>query len=197
MSLGLMTVQSQETEKNFSSNPFFSKYNTQYDVPPFNLIKTEHFKPAILEGMKKNKQEIAAIVNQRSVPTFENTIVALNNSGEMLTKVATVFYNLNSSNTNPEIQKIASEMAPLMSEHSDDINLNDKLFQKVKAVYNSKAKLKLTPEQATLLDKTYKSFVRSGANLSAADKEKLRNVNSKLSVLTFDFGQNLLAENNN
>jgi peptidyl-dipeptidase Dcp len=197
MSLGLMTVQSQETEKNFSSNPFFSKYNTQYDVPPFNLIKTEHFKPAILEGMKKNKQEIAAIVNQRSVPTFENTIVALNNSGEILTKVATVFYNLNSSNTNPEIQKIASEMAPLMSEHSDDINLNDKLFQKVKAVYNSKAKLKLTPEQATLLDKTYKSFVRSGANLSAADKEKLRNVNSKLSVLTLDFGQNLLAENNN
>ncbi len=197
MSLGIMTAQAQEVEKNFSTNPFFSKYNTPYDVPPFNLIKSEHYKPAIVEGITRSQQDIAAIINQKGQPTFENTIVALNNNGEMLKRVTSVFYNQNSANTNEELQKIANDVAPKLSAHRDDIYLNDALFQKVKSVYNTKNKLKLTPEQATLLDKTYKSFIRSGANLSDTDKKKLRTINSKLSVLTLQFGQNLLAETNN
>lgn len=196
MNASILGVNAQEVAPAFASNPFFTKYNTPYEVPPFHLIKNEHFKPAILEGIKQHQAEIDAIIKNPKAPTFENTIVAMEKSGELLSKASTVFYNLNSANTNEEIQAIARELAPEMSAHSDNINLNDALFQKVKTVWNQKDKLKLSKEEAKLLEKTYKGFVRSGANLSAKDKEKLRAINSELSVLTLKFGQNILAETN-
>jgi peptidyl-dipeptidase Dcp len=196
MNASILGVNAQEVAPAFASNPFFTKYNTPYEVPPFHLIKNEHFKPAILEGIKQHQAEIDAIIKNPKAPTFENTIVTMEKSGELLSKASTVFYNLNSANTNEEIQAIARELAPEISAHSDNINLNDALFQKVKTVWNQKDKLKLSKEEAKLLEKTYKGFVRSGANLSAKDKEKLRAINSELSVLTLKFGQNILAETN-
>lgn len=196
MNASILGVNAQEVAPAFASNPFFTKYNTPYEVPPFHLIKNEHFKPAILEGIKQHQAEIDAIIKNPKAPTFENTIVAMEKSGELIYKTTTVFYNLNSANTNEEIQAIARELAPEISAHSDNINLNDALFQKVKTVWNQKDKLKLSKEEAKLLEKTYKGFVRSGANLSAKDKEKLRAINSELSVLTLKFGQNILAETN-
>ncbi|RAR50335.1 M3 family metallopeptidase [Flavobacterium lacus] len=196
MGLSVSQVEAQEIKKSFSSNPFFNSYNTPYNVPPFHLIKNEHFKPAIEEGIKKQEGEIKAITNNKSVATFDNTILALENSGELLSNVSTVFYNLNSANTNEEIQKIATEVAPLLSAHGDNINLNEKLFARVKTVWEQKDKLKLNPEQSKLLEKTYKRFVRSGANLNEKDKQRLRELNSELAVLTLKFGQNILAETN-
>ncbi|MFN4198406.1 MAG: M3 family metallopeptidase, partial [Flavobacterium sp.] len=196
MNASILGVNAQEVAPAFASNPFFTKYNTPYEVPPFHLIKNEHFKPAILEGIKQHQAEIDAIIKNPKTPTFENTIVAMEKSGELLSKATTVFYNLNSANTNEEIQAIARELAPEMSAHSDNISLNDALFQKVKTVWDQKDKLKLSKEEAKLLEKTYKGFVRSGANLGTKDKEKLRAINSELSVLTLKFGQNILAETN-
>ena len=197
MGLSVSQIEAQELKNSFSSNPFFNSYNTPFNVPPFHLIKNEHFKPAIEEGIKKQDGEIKAITNNKSVATFDNTILALENSGELLSNVSTVFYNLNSANTNEEIQKIATEVAPLMSAHGDNINLNEKLFARVKSVWEQKEKLKLNPEQSKLLEKTYKRFVRSGANLNEKDKQRLRELNSELAVLTLKFGQNILAETNN
>lgn len=178
-------------------NPFFKAYTTPYQVPPFDLIKNEHFKPAILEGIKQHEAEINAIANSSAKPTFENTIVAMDKAGALLTRVSSVFYNLNSANTNDEIQKTAREISPEMAAHSDNIILNQKLFSRVKQLWDTKESLKLSSEQAKLLEKTHKSFVRSGANLNDADKAKLRKINSELSLLSLQFGQNLLAETNN
>lgn len=197
MGLSVGEIEAQELKKSFSTNPFFNSYNTPFNVPPFHLIKNEHFKPAIEEGIIKHEAEIKAITNNKSVPTFENTILALENSGELLTNVSTVFYNLNSANTNDEIQKIATEVAPLIAAHSDNINLNEKLFTRIKTVWDQKDKLKLNPEQSKLLEKTYKRFVRSGANLNEKEKQRLRELNSEMAVLTLKFGQNILAETNN
>lgn len=196
MGLSINLVEAQELKSTFTTNPFFSSYNTPYDVPPFNLIKNEHYKPAILEGIKKQQQEIDVIVNQKNQPTFENTIIALENSGELLSKVSTVFNNMNSANTNEEIQQIAKDIAPLLSAHRDNINLNGKLFARVNTLWNKKEQLKLTPEQTKLLEKSYKGFVRSGANLDETQKQTLRKLNSELAVLTLKFGQNILAETN-
>lgn len=191
------TVDAQEMKAIFASNPFLSTYKTPFNVPPFHLIKNEHYKPAILEGILQHRKEVDVIINSKSLPTFENTIVALENAGELLTNVNTVFNNINSANTNDEIQQIANEVAPKISAHNDNIYLNEKLFSKVKDVWNQKNELKISKEDQKLLEKTYKRFVRSGANLSDSDKEKLRAINSDLSVLTLKFGQNILAETNN
>ncbi len=196
MGLSMNLANAQELKSTFTSNPFFSSYNTPYDVPPFHLIKNEHYKPALVEGVKKQQEEIDAIVNQKSQPTFENTIIALENSGELLTKVSTVFNNMNSANTNEEIQQIAKDVAPLLSAHRDNINLNEKLFARVNSLWKEKEQLKLTSEQSKLLEKSYKGFVRSGANLDEAQKQTLRKLNSELAVLTLKFGQNILAETN-
>jgi peptidyl-dipeptidase Dcp len=177
-------------------NPFFEAYDTPFEVPPFDKIKNEHFSPAILEGIKQQQAEIDAILNNPEDPTFANTIEAMEKSGELLAKVSTVFYNFNSANTNDTIQAIAKELAPEISKHSDNISLNEKLFARVNKIWEKKDKLGLNAEQQKLLEKTYKSFVRNGANLNEADKEKLRNINSKLSVWSLTFGQNLLAETN-
>ncbi|MCH7410810.1 M3 family metallopeptidase [Belliella sp. DSM 111904] len=183
-------------QKTDAMNPFFEAYDTPFEVPPFDKIKNEHFAPAIREGIKQHQAEIDQIVNNTEEPTFENTIEAMEYAGELLSKASSVFYNLNSANTNDEIQAIAKELAPELSAHGDNISLNADLFNRVKAVWDSKESLNLNPEQEKLLEKTYKSFVRNGANLSEADKEKLREINTKLSSLTLQFGQNLLAETN-
>ncbi|MBO0949700.1 M3 family metallopeptidase [Fibrella forsythiae] len=177
-------------------NPFFSPYNTPFGVPAFDKIKPEHFEPAIEEGMKQQDVEITAIVAKTGAPTFANTIEALEGSGDLLRRVNTVFANLNSANTNDELQKIAQTVAPKLSKHSDDISLNPALFARVKAVYDQRSKLKLTGDQQRLLEKTYKDFVRGGAGLSAEKQDRLRKINGELSLLTLKFGQNLLAENN-
>jgi peptidyl-dipeptidase Dcp len=177
-------------------NPFFEEYHTPFGIPPFDKITLADYKPAFEEGMKRQKAEIDAIVNNKQKPTFANTIEALENSGELLNKVANVFFNLNSAETNDSIQAIARDMAPLFSKHSDDISLNEKLFEKVKAVYDQRQSLQLNAEQSKLLEKNYKSFVRAGANLNAEQKTLLRKYNERLSVLSVQFGQNLLAETN-
>ncbi|ARK09647.1 M3 family metallopeptidase [Fibrella sp. ES10-3-2-2] len=177
-------------------NPFFSPYNTPFDVPAFDKIKPEHIEPAIDEGMKRQVAEIAAIVGKKEAPTFANTIEALENSGDLLRRVNTVFGNLNSANTNDELQRIAQAVSPKLSKHSDDISLNPALFARVKAVYDQRSKLKLSGDQLRLLEKTYKDFVRGGAGLPADKQDRLRKINGELSLLTIKFGQNLLAENN-
>ncbi|WP_194975825.1 M3 family metallopeptidase [Aquiflexum lacus] len=186
----------QSENENDMTNPFLEAFNTPFEVPPFDKIKNEHFAPALREGMKQQQEEINAIVNNSEAPTFENTIEAMEFSGDLLSRTNIVFSNLNSANTNDELQAIAREMAPEMSKHYDNINLNEKLFEKVKAIWDQKDNLNLNPEQHKLLEKRYKSFVRSGANLNEADKEKMRSINSKLSTLSLQFGQNLLAETN-
>ncbi|WP_160068000.1 M3 family metallopeptidase [Sphingobacterium bovisgrunnientis] len=179
-----------------SDNPLLAAYETPFNVPPFDKIKDEHFKPAFEEALKQHNLEIDSIVNNADEATFENTIVALENAGSLLSNVSTVFYNLNSANTNDSIQSLAKELAPQISAHSDEISLNGKLFERVKSVYANKDKFALDAEDLKLLEETYKGFVRSGANLSDADKESLKKINSELSVLTTQFGQNLLAETN-
>ncbi|MCA5004155.1 M3 family metallopeptidase [Sphingobacterium bovistauri] len=179
-----------------SDNPLLLAYETPFNVPPFDKIKDEHFKPAFDEALKQHNLEIDSIINNTEEPTFDNTIVALENAGSLLANVSTVFYNLNSANTNDSIQALAKELAPQISAHSDEINLNAKLFDKIKSVYTGKDKFALDAEDLKLLEETYKGFVRSGANLSDANKETLKKINSELSVLTTQFGQNLLAETN-
>jgi peptidyl-dipeptidase Dcp len=189
-------MNAQEIKTNTMTNPFFQPYQTPFDVPPFDKIKTEHFKPAILEGIKVQQAEILAIANATEAPTFDNTILAMENAGELLYRVNVVFQNLNSANTNAEIQAIAKEVAPNLSAHNDNIYLNEQLFLRVKTLWSQKETLGLNLEQAKILDNTYKRFVRSGANLSSADKEKLRAINGSLSLISLQYGQNVLSETN-
>jgi peptidyl-dipeptidase Dcp len=186
---------SQDNNKT-TMNPFFETYTTPFQVPAFDLIKNEHFKPAILEGIKKQEAEINAIVSNKDKATFENTVLAMENSGKLLSKVSTVFYNLNSANTNEEIQTIAKELAPKLSAHNDNIYLNDALFKKIKSVWDNQKNFKLNKEQAKILENLYKNFIRSGANLSEVNKKRLREINSEMAVATLKYGQNILAETN-
>jgi peptidyl-dipeptidase Dcp len=179
-----------------SDNPFFNEWDTPFEVPPFEQIKTSHFMPAYLKGFEEEKAEIKAIITNSEEPTFENTIKPLAYSGELLTKVSRVFGGLNSANTNDSLQTLNKEIAPLLSKHSDDITLNDSLFQRVKSVFENKDKFSLTEEEEKVLEDTYKYFVRAGAALSPENKEKLRKINEELSLLTVQFSQNLLAETN-
>ena len=184
-----------------NDNPLIAEWNTPFEVPPFDLIENNHFKPAILEGIKDHETEIKNIISSTEKPTFENVVVAIDNAGSTLRKVTSVLYNLTSAHTNDELQKLSQEMAPTLSEHNDNIYLNDELFQKVKAVYDqhlvsTPETLQLTYEQKMLLNESYKRFVRSGANLSSEDKETLKSLNSQLSVLSLQYGDNLLSETN-
>ncbi|HLT86383.1 MAG TPA: M3 family metallopeptidase [Sphingobacterium sp.] len=192
-----VVVGCQETDNTQNeNNPLLSTYDTPFQVPPFDKIKDEHFRPAFKAALEQHNQEIDVIVTDTEDPTFENTIVALENAGSVLGDVSRVFFNLNSANTNDSIQAIAKDMAPVLSAHGDEISLNEKLFARVKTVYDNRDSLQLDAEDTKLLEETYKGFVRAGANLSESDKEKLKKINSELSVLTNDFGQNLLAESN-
>ena len=173
-----------------------TSFNTKYNTAPFRIIQTEDFLPAFKEAIKMAKKEIDTIVNSPEKPSFENTIEALDFSGEQLDRISSIFFNLNSAETNEEIQKIAQEVSPLLSEFSNDITLNDHLFKRVNTVYNSKSELNLTTEQTTLLDKKYKSFSRNGANLPEDKKTQLREIDKSLSTLKLKFGENVLAETN-
>lgn len=177
-------------------NPFFGDYNTPFEVPPFDEIKNEHFKPAILKGIEEQQAEVLKIASSTRRPTFENTIEALELTGDLLGKVTAVFYNLNSARTNEEIQQISKDMAPELSAHDDFIYLNDALYKRVKAVYAERDELELTDEQLRLLNETHKKFVRKGADLAEVEKDRLKEINGKLSVLSLEFGQNVLAETN-
>jgi peptidyl-dipeptidase Dcp len=183
-------------KKQTNQNPFFEKYNTPYNVPSFDKIKVEHFKPAFLEGIKQQEKEIDAIASNTQKATFENTILAMENSGKLLSEVSTVFFNLSSANTNAEIQKIAQEVSPLLAAHSDNINLNEKLFQKVNSLWQSKNQLNLGTEEAKLLENAYKRFARNGAKLDENAKNRLRQINAELSLLSVNFGQNILVDTN-
>jgi peptidyl-dipeptidase Dcp len=176
-------------------NPLLEKFNTPFDTPPFQEIKTEHFLPAIEEGIAISKKEIEKIKSNEQ-PTFENTIEAMDNAGEKLNVAASVFFNLNSAETNDEIQKLAREISPLLTAHSNDILLDKELFAKVNNVYQNKSAFGLDEEQEMLLEKTYKSFIRNGANLNEEDKAKLREIDKELSQLSLQFGENVLAETN-
>jgi peptidyl-dipeptidase Dcp len=167
-----------------------------FDQAPFSKIKNEHFKPAFLQAIEDARAEIDAIVANPEAPTFENTLEALDFSGQQLDRISSIFFNLNSAETNEEIQKIAQEVSPLLSEFGNDIILNEGLFQRVKSVYEQKDELNLTPEQATLLEKTYKKFSRNGANLKEEDKKRLRKIDAELAKLKLTFGENVLAETN-
>ena len=173
-------------------NPLLQDFNTA----PFSKISNDNYKPAIQKGIEIAKLEIDAITHNFNEPTFENTTVALDFSGEKLNRITSIFFNLNSAETNDEIQKIAQEVSPWLSEFGNDITLNTALFARVKAVFNLKETLDLSPEQTMLLDKQYKSFARNGANLNEEDKNKLREIDAKLSKLSLKFGENVLAETN-
>ena len=178
------------------TNPFLTEYTTPYGVPPFEQVTVADYREAFLKGMEEQKQEINAIVRQRSVPDFDNTIAALDRSGALLTRVSLVFGGQNSCNTSPELQALSKELSPLLSAHRDDISLNAPLFARVKQVYDNRDRLGLDKEQMKLLEETYKDFVRSGANLSEADQQKLRELNSRIALLQLTFGQNMLNETN-
>ncbi len=177
-------------------NPFFSEYETPFGVPPFDKIENEHFEPAILKGIEEQAAEVQAIVDNPAPATFENTIEALEHSGDLLGRVLRVFGNFNSSLTSPELQQIAQNMSPKLSEHSSNIALNLDLFARIKAVYEQKDELGLNPEQMRLLTETHKGFVRSGANLPTEQQERLRKISAELSMLTLQFGQNVLGDTN-
>jgi len=178
------------------TNPFIKEWTTPYGIPPFNEIKTRHYLPAFKEGMRRQKEEIAAIVNDSSTPSFSNTVEALDRSGKLLRKVSNVFFTLVENETNKKMSALAEDISPLLSEHSDNIYLNAGLFKRLKAVYDTKDSLGLNKEQQRLLDKTYRAFIRSGALLDADGQKRLREINKELSLLSLKFSDNVLAETN-
>ena len=178
------------------SNPFLSEFKTEYGVPPFNEIKIEHYEPAFMKGIEEQNQLIEAIINNPEKATFDNTIAALDNSSPILDRVGGVFFNLTEAETTDELTALSMKLAPVLSEHGDNITLNEKLFKRVNEVYQQKDSLNLTTEQKRLLEDTYKGFVRSGANLSAEKQARLREINKELSMLEISFSNNVLNENN-
>ena len=177
-------------------NPFFEAYNTPFGVPPFDKIQNNHYLPAFEEGIKQHNAEIKSIIDSDKIPDFANTIEALDYSGSLLKNVNHVFSNLKEAVTNDSLQEIARKVAPMLSKHTDEVNLNERLFAKVKGVYDCRNSFHLNTEQTRLLEETYKRFVRGGANLSADKKVQLQKVNEELSLLDLKFGDNMLAETN-
>lgn len=180
-----------------AQNPFLEKYNTPHSAAPFDKIKVEHYEPALVEGMKQQMAEVKAIIDNKQAPTFENTIVALEKTGALLTRVGNIFGNMLGAEKTDELQAVAEKMMPALTEHENNISLNEKLFIRVKAVYKQKDKLKLNTEESKLLQNTYDGFVRQGANLTGAAKDKYRALSSELSMLTLKYEENNLKETNN
>lgn len=187
------TIQSDESKMD---NPFYKEWKTPFKTPPFNEIKNEHFIPAFIEGMKQQRAEVDAIVNNKGKPTFKNTIEAFEKSGKLFTAVNNVFNSLNGANTNDTLQEIAQKTAPMISKHFDEIYLNEKLFERVKSIYQEKERLDLSTEQKVVLKNYYLDFVRGGANLNIEAKEKFKKINEELSLLGVKFGENILKETN-
>ena len=183
-------------QKQNNENPLLQKWNTPHNTPPFDKIKNEHYSPAFDVAFAENKKEVDAICNNRARPDFENTIEALEQSGELLNKISGIFYNLMECESSDELQNIAFEIMPKMTAHSNDISLNPKLFERIKIVYENRDKENLNTEQKQVLEKTYKGFVRSGANLNDSDKEKYREISAEMSELRLKFNQNILKETN-
>lgn len=177
-------------------NPFFTEWTTPFGVPPFELIKIEHYVPVITEGIKQQQAEINAIVNNAEAPNFENTILAYDKSGDLLSKVNGVFGPLNSANTSDEMQAVAREITPMMTAHRDNISMNPKLFERIKAVYEKRNEMGLDEQQVRVVEKYYEDFERNGANLTPENQEKLKAINTELSNISLRFGENLLAETN-
>ena len=177
-------------------NPLLGDFNTPHNTAPFEKIKNEHFLPAFKKAIAEGETEISKIVENNTSPTFENTVVAMENSGRLLNRTAGIFFNLLSSETNDELQNIAQKVSPLLTKYQNDITLNPVLFEKIKKVYNEKENLDLSVEQQTLLENTYIGFVRQGANLSEKDKVKFREISTELSKLSLTFGENVLKETN-
>ena len=198
--IGIVLLNSCSTEslnlESTNMNPFFTEYDTPYQIPPFKKIKDEHYMPAFNQGMKEQLEEIASITNNLESPSFENTIVELERTGKTLDKVSNVFFNLNSSNTNDQMDAIAKEISPKLSAHRDNIFLNRKLFERVKIIYEQKNNLDLNTEQKRLVEETYKYFIRSGAQLNSTSMRELTEINQELSSLSVQFDQNLLKETN-
>lgn len=178
------------------TNPFFADYGTPFESPDFSKISEADYLPAMKEGIRQHKAEIEAIATSGEAASFTNTIEAIEKSGALLDRSANLFFAMNSANTNDNLQAIAREVSPLLSQHNDDIYLNDALFQRIKSIYDQRESLDLSTEQQTVLDKYYKDFVRSGANLDEAGKVRLREINKELSLLTLQFGENVLKEDN-
>jgi peptidyl-dipeptidase Dcp len=177
-------------------NPFFIEWTAPFATPPFDAIKAEHFRPAFDKGMAEQKAQIEAVVSKTEAPTFANTIEPVERSGELLSKVNSVFGLYTSNHTNDALQKIEQDIAPILAKHTDDIVLNAKLYERVKAVFDARDSLGLSPEQSRLLEKTYKDFVRSGAALDEVKKLELRKLNEELTILGVKFGQDVLKEDN-
>lgn len=183
-------------KEKMTENPFFGEYTTPFQVPPFDKIDSTHYMPAFLKGMEQQKAEIEAIVNNTNAPSFDNTILSFDRSGKLLTKVRNVFFNLKEANTNDQMQAIAREVDPLLTRHRDDIYLNAKLFERIKAVYEKRLESNLDPQQIRVTEKYYRDFERMGANLPVEKQDRLRSINTELSMLSLTFGENLLAETN-
>lgn len=196
VSLGLASCNTEEKPVSHNDNPFFLEFDTPFQVPPFDKIEAAHYMPAFLEGMKLEKAEVEAIVSNPDAPTFENTVVAYSKTGAFLSKVSSVFGGLYGANTTPELQKLAKELSPLRSAHSNEIRFNQALFERIKVVYEQRESLNLDADQLYMLENLYGGFVRNGANLPAEEKAKLSDINTKLSSLGVQFGQNLLGETN-
>ena len=191
-----MTLTCCKSERAAGENPFFAQWETPFGVPPFDRIEPEHFLPALERGMSFHEAEIDAITSNNDAPTFENVILAYDNSGEMLAQVGLVFGMLCEAENTPEMQALQEQVMPLVAAHADKIRLDEKLFAKIKAVYDQRNALELDAEQSRLLEKTYRDFVRAGALLDAGQKARLKAINEELSLASVKFGQNLLAENN-
>ncbi len=183
-------------KNNLSENPFLSEYNTPHGTPPFDLIKNEHYIPAIKKGIEKHNIEIENITNSELSPTFDNTIAAFEKSGRLLSRVTSVFFNLLSAESDDEMMKISKEIQPQLSEHYNNIYLNESLFNRIKSVYDGRLEDDMNPEQMRLTEKIYRGFEDSGATLSGKDREKYKELSAKLSQLTLEFGQNTLKESN-
>lgn len=196
VSLGLASCNTEEKPVSHNDNPFFFEFDTPFQVPPFDKIEAAHYMPAFLEGMKLEKAEVEAIVSNPDAPTFENTVVAYSKTGAFLSKVSSVFGGLYGANTTPELQKLAKELSPLRSAHSNEIRFNQALFERIKVVFEQRESLNLDADQLYMLENLYGGFVRNGANLPAEEKAKLSDINTKLSSLGVQFGQNLLGETN-
>ncbi|MDR0796003.1 MAG: M3 family metallopeptidase [Tannerella sp.] len=186
----------QKTTDSVRKNPFLTEFNTPFGVPPFEEIIIDDYKPAILQGIDEQKSEIEAIANQTAAPDFENTVVALDQSGRLLSQVNAVFFGQNSADTSDEMQGLSKELSPVFSAHMDDIMLNPALFARIKKVYDNQKELNLNKEKTKLLEETYKAFVRGGANLPADKQARLRELNSEIALLEITFGQNMLKETN-
>lgn len=186
----------QEAARIKAENPLVQEWNTPFQTPPFDSIRTEDYEPAILYAIEEAKKEVNAIIVNRAVPDFENTIVALERAGGLLNRVLGVFFNMNECNTSEQLQKVAEDITPALSAYSNDLSMNPLLFDKVKQVYDRRDDIPLTAEQRMLLDKTYKSFIRSGALLEGAEKEEFRKISEELSLLSIKYNRNVLTEQN-